>query len=166
MEVLDRFSSKFYTQVRLVGGHKGNEVVSIDEALRRASDEGLDLILVGPDSKPPVVKIQDFKKIQYEAKKAKSKHQRVSTTKEIQLKLNISDHDLNTKINAIKKFLERGDKVKANVRFKGRERENPERAQELFDKILLQVTCKSSRVRGPSPIMILEKSTEGQKPKN
>ncbi|NBQ54261.1 MAG: translation initiation factor IF-3, partial [Proteobacteria bacterium] len=97
MEVINRTNSRQYPQVRLVG-EEVNEIVPVSEALRRAEEEGLDLCLVSDKSTPPVVRLQDFKKLLYEQKKAKSKQQKSSELKEIQLKINISDHDLQTKI--------------------------------------------------------------------
>ncbi len=125
-------------------------------AIRQAEEQGLDLVIVSDKSDPPVVRIQDFKKLEYEKKKARAKQSRTSELKEIQLKVNISDHDLQTKINAIKKFLERGDKVKLSVRLKGRERETPERATALIKKVEASVECKVSRLPGPMTIAILE----------
>lgn len=155
MQVINRANSRSFTDVRLVG-EGSNDVVSVMEALRRAEDEGLDLCIVSDKSNPPVVKIQDVKKILYEQKKAKSKQQKSSELKEIQLKVNITDHDLGTKINAINKFLERGDKVKVSVRLKGREKENPERARTLMEKVIAAVPCKVTQLPGPIAITILE----------
>jgi len=72
------------------------------------------------------------------------------------MKVNISDHDLETKMNNVRRFLERGDKVKLLVRLKGRERENPERAQQLIKRVSDAIDCKVSRVPGPMSIAILE----------
>jgi len=144
-----------FSEVRLIANGT-NAVVSIQEALRLAEEEGLDLCIVSDKSNPPVVKVQDFKKILYEEKKAKAKQQKSSDLKEIQLKVNISDHDLATKMNAINRFLERGDKVKLMVRLKGRERENPERARALVTKVIQAVPCKVTQVPGPITICILE----------
>jgi translation initiation factor IF-3 len=142
-------------RVRLVG-EGTNEIVPTEFAFKQADEQGLDLVIVSDKSDPPVVRIQDYKKLEYEKKKAKQGKTRTSELKEIQLKVNISDHDLQTKISAIKRFLERGDKVKLMVRLKGRERESPERAQILIQKVQDQVVCKMSRVPGPIAIAILE----------
>jgi len=137
-------------------GNGLNEIIHISEAFGRAEDLGLDLVLVSTDVKPPVVRIQDFKKIEYEKKKARKANKQVSSLKEIQFKINISDHDLATKINKIEKFLERGDKVKISVRLKGRERENPERAYDLLNRVETSVECKANKIPGPMAISILE----------
>jgi translation initiation factor IF-3 len=155
LQILKRSDARNYSKVRLVGEGR-NDIVTIDQVFREADEVGLDVVIVGDTTDPPVVRIQDYKKLEYEKKKAKSKQARTSELKEIQLKVNISDHDLATKVSAIERFLARGDKVKLSVRLKGRERENPERAQQLLDKVATQVSCKMSRVPGPIGIAILE----------
>lgn len=155
MQVITRSNARMYSNVRLVGSGS-NELVNIMEALRRAEDLGLDLCLVSDKSNPPVVKIQDFKKILYEEKKAKSKQPKGQDLKEIQLSVNITDHDLGTKTTQMKKFLERGDKVKVLVRLRGRERDNPERARNLLAKVIGLVPAKVSHVPGPIAIAIFE----------
>lgn len=148
-------------------GEGVNEVISITEALKRAEEIGLDLVLVSSDAKPPVVRIQDFKKIEYEKKKAKKAQKTSSALKEIQFKINISEHDLATKISKIDKFLKRGDKVKISVRLKGRERETPERAHNLLERVEKAVECKVTKIGGPIAMAILEpvKQTKPQKEK-
>jgi translation initiation factor IF-3 len=154
LQVINRVAARNYTKVRLVG-EETNEIVSVLEALSRAEDAGLDLVMISDKGDFPVMRVQDFKKVQYELKKAKKK-QVVQELKEIQLKLNIADHDFQTKINAIDKFLGRGDKVKVVVRLKGRERENPERARQLLDRVITNVKCKPNYVPGPITMAILE----------
>lgn len=155
MQVLTRSVSRTFPKVRLVGPDL-NEIVAIETVFSQADELGLDVVMVSDKSDPPVVRIEDFKKLQYEAKKAKAKRKTTSELKEIQLKVNITDHDLATKIAAMEKFLKRGDKVKVMVRLKGRERETPERASHLLDKVNEKVVCKFSRVPGPIAIAILE----------
>ncbi|MFK7873776.1 MAG: translation initiation factor IF-3 [Oligoflexales bacterium] len=155
MEIVDRARAQQLDKVRLVGESQ-NEIIQIQDAMSRARDMGLDLVLISADVKPPVVRIQDLKKVEYERKKARKIGRHVSTMKEIQFKVNISDHDLSTKISRIEKFLERGDKVKVLVRLKGRERENPDRAVALVEKVAESVECKMSRVAGHMVTAILE----------
>jgi translation initiation factor IF-3 len=155
LDIFTRAMARQVPRVRLVG-EGTNEIVPTEFALRQADDMGLDLVIVSDKSDPPVVRIQDFKKLEYERKKAKQGKTRTSELKEIQLKVNISDHDLQTKIGAVKRFLERGDKVKLMVRLKGRERETPERAQALINRVAEAVQCKVSRLPGPMTIAILE----------
>jgi translation initiation factor IF-3 len=154
LQVINRAAARNYTKVRLVG-NDSNEIVSVLEALSRAEEAGLDLVMISDKGDFPVMRVQDFKKVQYELKKAKKK-QIVQELKEIQLKLNIADHDFQTKLNAIDKFLDRGDKVKVVVRLKGRERENPERARQLLDRVISNVKCKPNYVPGPITMAILE----------
>ena len=157
MEILDRASAMQHrlNKVRFVG-EGVNEIIHISDAFTRAEDMGLDLVLVSDEVKPPVVRVQDFKKLEYEKKKAKKATKQTSTLKEIQFKVNISDHDLETKGSKIEKFLERGDKVKISVRLKGRERENPERALELVKRVGAMIDCKFSLIPGPVASGILE----------
>ena len=154
MQVINRAAARSYTKVRLVG-EESNEIVSVLEALARADEAGLDLVMISDKGDFPVMRVQDFKKVQYEMKKSKKK-QIVQELKEIQLKLNIAEHDLQTKMNAIDKFLVRGDKVKVVVRLRGRERENPERARSLLEKVITSMKCKASYVPGPITMAILE----------
>ncbi|MBP6218921.1 MAG: translation initiation factor IF-3 [Oligoflexales bacterium] len=144
------------SKVRLVGEGL-NEIVSPLEAYNRAEEQGLDLILLSTDATPPVLRIQDLKKLEYEKKKAKkSQKHAVSVLKEVQFKINISEHDLATKVSKIEKFLERGDKVKISLRLKGRERENMARADELISKVIAMVPCKASKSIFPTPMALLE----------
>ncbi len=154
MQVLDRVLIRNYPKVRLVG-KDSNEVLTGMEALERALDEGLDLVLVNPDVTPPVVRIKDQKKEEYEKKKSRKPTKKIET-KEIRFQTNISDHDLGTKLKAIEKFLEKGNKVKISVRLKGRERENPQRAHDIIDRVIAAVQCKASKVPGPFAMAILE----------
>ncbi len=156
MEILNRTTAAKLDKVRMVGRDL-NEIITIGEALTRAEDLGLDLVLVSADVNPPVVRVQDFKKLEYEKKKArKASAKQSQTLKEIRFMVNISDYDLETKVNKIDKFLKRGDKVKIMVRLKGRERETPNRAYELLDKVAQKVECKYTKIEGPMAIAILE----------
>jgi translation initiation factor IF-3 len=107
-------------------------VMTTQEALRAASERGLDLVEVNPKSVPPVCKILDFGKYKYEEKKKASEAKRKQTVielKEIKLRPKTDDHDLETKLRAARRFVESGNKVKFTVRFRGREITHPERAQ-------------------------------------
>ncbi len=99
-------------------------VLSLHEALAQAEQFGLDLVEVSPNADPPVCKILDFGKFKYEAQKKKNeakKKQKVIEVKEIKMRPNIDDHDYQTKMRAVNRFLEEGDKVKLTMRFRGRE---------------------------------------------
>ena len=155
MDILTRAMARSVPRVRLIS-EGTNEIVPTEFAFRQADEVGLDLVIVSDKSDPPVVRIQDYKKLEYEKKKARQTKAKTSELKEIQLKVNISGHDLETKIAAIRRFLERGDKVKLTVRLKGREREAPERAQQLITRVAEVVACKVSKLPGPMTIAILE----------
>jgi translation initiation factor IF-3 len=99
-------------------------VLSVQDALRSAQSSGLDLVEISPNADPPVCKALDFGKYKFELDKKKSedkKKQKVVLIKEVKLKPRIGDHDYQVKLRAAIKFLEEGNKVKMNMRFRGRE---------------------------------------------
>jgi translation initiation factor IF-3 len=99
-------------------------VVSLRDALERATEAGLDLVEIAPTASPPVCKILDFGKFKYEEQKKKNearKKQKVIEIKEIKLRPTIDDNDYKIKMRAMHRFLEEGDKVKVTLRFRGRE---------------------------------------------
>lgn len=160
MKVLTQAEVRGLSEVRLVGTGT-NEIISAIDAWNKADEQGLDLVQVsGEEIKPVVVRIQDYNKLMFEKKKAKAaqKKKKRSELKEIQLKANISTHDLQTKVNNIDKFLDRGDKVKIIVRLKGRERDFPKRAHDLIDRVMEMVNspCKLNKIPGPVATGILE----------
>jgi len=112
-------------EVRVIG-ENGDQlgVMSAAEAQKLADEAGLDLVKIAPTAKPPVCKIVDYGKFKYEqARKEKEakKKQKTIEVKEIRMSPNIDTNDLNTKISAARKFLEKGDRVKVTIRFRGRE---------------------------------------------
>jgi translation initiation factor IF-3 len=124
-------------EVRLVGDNIEVGVYTIQEALKFAQDQGLDLVEISPNAVPPVCKIIDYNKFLYEKKKkekemkAKSK---ASEVKEIRFTPNTDDHDFDFKAKHAEKFLKDGDKVKAYVQFKGRAIQFKERGELLLLK--------------------------------
>jgi translation initiation factor IF-3 len=124
-------------QVRLVGDNVEVGVYTIQEALKMAQDQALDLVEISPNADPPVCKIIDYNKFLYEKKKkekemkAKSK---ASEVKEIRFTPNTDDHDFDFKAKHAEKFLKEGDKVKAYVQFKGRAIQFKERGELLLLK--------------------------------
>ena len=99
-------------------------VLSVQDALERARQSGLDLVEVSPNAAPPVCKILDYGKFKYEAQKRANqarKKQKTFDVKEIKMRPGIDQHDYDVKMRAITKFLEAGDKVKVTMRFRGRE---------------------------------------------
>ena len=99
-------------------------VMPTDEALKMARDAELDLVLIAATAQPPVCRIIDYGKFKYEKlrkEKEAKKKQHVVEIKEIRMSPNIDQNDMNTKIGSARKFLERGDRVKVTLRFRGRE---------------------------------------------
>jgi translation initiation factor IF-3 len=130
-------------EVRLVGA-QGEQigVVKIEDALRMAQEQDLDLVEVAPTSKPPVAKLMDFGKFKYEAaqKVREARKNQVNTIlKTVRFSLKIDDHDYGTKRGQIVKFLKAGDKVKVIVVFRGREQSRPEMGIKLLQKLAEEV---------------------------
>ena len=138
-------------------------VMSAREALQLAKEAELDLVKIAPTAKPPVCKIIDYGKYRYElARKEKDakKKQKVIEIKEVRLSPNIDTNDLNTKTNAARKFLEKGDKVKVTLRFRGREMAHMSKSKYILDdfaKALSDIATidKPSKVEGRSMVMFL-----------
>ena len=110
--------------------------MSSKEAMKLADDAGLDLVKTAPKAKPPVCKIVDYGKYRYEqARKEKEakKKQRTVEIKEIRLSPNIESNDLNTKMNAARKFIAKGNKVKVTLRFRGREMAHMHDSKHILD---------------------------------
>ena len=113
-------------------------VLTLSEAIKKAKNEGLDLIEIAPNAKPPVCKIMDMGKYKYDAQKkankAKKKQKKIEL-KEIKLRPVTETHDYNFKLKNALKFLSKGDKVKFTIRFKGREMQHSNLGHELMNKI-------------------------------
>jgi translation initiation factor IF-3 len=112
------------------------------DALRKAEEAGLDLVEVAPTANPPVCRIMDFGKYKYEmSKKAHEsrKHQTVITIKEIKLRPRTDEHDIEFKLNNIKRFLADGDKVKVSIMFRGREMAHPEQGRALLERLVKEL---------------------------
>lgn len=113
-------------------------VLSVAEAVSMAEEVGLDLVEVSPNAKPPVCKILDFGKYKYEQQKKAAearKKQKTVDVKEIKVRPNIEDHDYAVKLKASRKFLDKEDKVKVTLRFRGREMAHKDLAAKLLDRI-------------------------------
>ena len=138
-------------------------VVSIADGLARAAEAGLDLVEIAPNSEPPVCKILDFGKYKYQAQKKAAearKKQKVIEVKEIQLRPNIDTHDYETKMKAVHRFLEDGDRVKVTMRFRGREMAHQELGMQLLIKVQAELEAKakvesSPRSEGRQMVMVL-----------
>ena len=127
-------------EVQVISSDKKNlGTFSIKEAVEMAKQEGLDLIEISPNAHPPVCKITDIGKYRYDlqkkANKAKKK-QKIVNLKEIKLRPVTEIHDYNFKLKNAQKFLEKGDKVKFTVRFKGREMQHTNLGKELMQRII------------------------------
>jgi translation initiation factor IF-3 len=126
-------------EVRLVGPN-GEQigVTRIEEAIRMAQENDLDLVEVAPEAKPPVAKIMDYGKFKYqEALKAREnrRSQVNAVVKEMKLRPRIESHDYDTKKNHIERFLLGGDKVKVTIMFRGREQSRPEMGYKLLARL-------------------------------
>ncbi len=142
-------------EVRLVdedGSQIG--VIKTDQALAMAQERDLDLVEVAPDSRPPVARLLDYSKYKYEQEqkaKAARKHQQQVNVREIKLRPKIADHDYETKKGHVERFLNKKDKVKVTIMFRGREQAHPERGrallQRLFDDLGDQATIEQAADR-------------------
>jgi translation initiation factor IF-3 len=123
---------------------EGNQlgVVTIEDALKAAAEFGLDLVEVSPNAVPPVCKIMDYGRYKYEQTKKKQEAKKKQSTfqvKEIKVRPKTGDHDLETKLGHIRKFLGRKDKVKVTVLFRGREITLSDRGRELLQRIATEL---------------------------
>lgn len=131
------------SKVNLVIEGEGSFILSLQEALQKAKAAGLDLIEINSKVSPPICKILDFGKFKYnEKKKAASakKNQNNIELKELTLRPNIDDNDLNHKLEAAKKFLSEGNKVKFTLRFRGREVSHPQIGSAKLEFLLKELT--------------------------
>jgi translation initiation factor IF-3 len=130
-------------QIRVIlsDGSNGG-IMNTPDALKLAQDQGLDLIEINPKAVPPVCRIADHGKLKYEEKKkaqAARKNQQVQELKELTLRPNTDDNDLNHKLEQAKGFLSEGDRVKFTVRFRGREITHPQVGREKIEWFLKQL---------------------------
>jgi translation initiation factor IF-3 len=126
-------------RVQLIGVDGGNlGEVSINDALLAAEEAGLDLVEISPNANPPVAKILDLGKLKYANQKKAAearKNQKVIEIKEIKMRPNIDIHDYETKMKAVRRFFDEGDKVKLTLRFRGREMAHMELGMQLLNKV-------------------------------
>ena len=151
-------------EVRLIS-ENGEQlgIMSAREAMKLAVEAELDLVKIAPTAKPPVCKIIDYGKYRYElARKEKEakKKQKVVEIKEIRMSPNIESNDLNTKMSAAKKFLEKGNKVKVTLRFRGREMAHMQSRKHILDDFAesladVAVIEKAPKVEGRNISMVL-----------
>jgi translation initiation factor IF-3 len=126
-------------------------IITTDEALQKAREAGLDLVEVAPTEKPPVCRIMDFGKFKYQQKKRQHKgHTHHSKNKELRVRPKIGEHDLMTKVNRAKEFLEQKDKVVFSVIFRGRENAHVEEGYKLVQRIVKELGDIAKLEQNPS----------------
>jgi len=127
-------------EVRLID-YNGDQlgIVKTSIALKRAQDYGVDLVEISPTAKPPMCKIMDYGKHKYDQEKKKKeqkKHQVQTKLKEVKFRVNVGDHDYETKMRNLKKFIEHGDRVKISLMFRGRENAHREIGFEVMKRVI------------------------------
>ena len=150
-----------YDSVRVVGEEIESKVVSLEEAKKMSRNLNLDLVEINPKANPPIVKLCNYEKMIYELKKNKKKNKPQNQTKEIQLSVSIAKHDLETKANQARKFLNQGDKVKVILMMRGRElNRREENKKSILEFIVMLEDCssiESMKDEGNKTIVILKK---------
>lgn len=151
-------------EVRVIG-ENGEQlgIMSSRDALKLAEEAELDLVKIAPTAQPPVCRIVDYGKFKYEQlrkEKEAKKKQKTIEIKEIRLSPNIDTNDLNTKTNAARKFLTKGDRVKITLRFRGREMAHMNNSKHILDDFAealadVAVVEKAPKVEGRSMTMFL-----------
>ncbi len=151
-------------EVRVIG-EDGQQlgVMSSRDAMKLAEEAGVDLVKIAPTAKPPVCRIVDYGKFRYEQtrkEKDAKKKQKTTEVKELRLSPNIDTNDLNTKVNAARKFLSKGDKVKITLRFRGREMAHMNNSKHILDDFAqaladIAVIDRAPKVEGRSMTMFL-----------
>lgn len=151
-------------EIRLIG-ESGEQlgVMPVKDAMKLAQEAELDLVKIAPTAKPPVCKIIDYGKYKYELtrkEKEAKKKQKTVDVKEVRLSPNIDSNDLNTKMNNAKKFLEKGNKVKVTLRFRGREMAHIHQSKHILDdfaEALKEISSveKPAKLEGRSMSMVL-----------
>jgi translation initiation factor IF-3 len=153
------------SEIRLVkedGDQVG--VVSFDEALSQANEIDKDLVEVAPNADPVVVKLMDYGKYKYEQQKERQRQKQSQKTmelKQLRLKPQIADHDLNYKLNDARRFIENNNKVKFQVLFRGREITRPEMGEELLERCIDELedigkVTKEPEMEGKTMTMVIE----------
>jgi translation initiation factor IF-3 len=138
-------------------------VMSVDQALAKAEEIGLDLVEISPNSDPPVCKILDYGKFKYQAQKKANearKKQKIIEVKEIKMRPSIERHDYDVKMRAINKFLDEGDKVKVTIRFRGREFLHQELGMQMLQRVRDEIEEKAKveavpKMEGRQMVMVV-----------
>ena len=151
-------------EVRVIG-EEGQQlgVMALRDALNMAKDAGVDLVMVSPSANPPVCRIVDYGKFKYEQlrrEKEAKKKQKTVEVKEVRLSPNIDVNDLNTKCNSARKFIEKGNKFKVSLRFRGREMAHIDSTKHILEDFAeklsdIAVIEKAPKMEGRSMMMFL-----------
>ena len=151
-------------EVRVIG-EEGQQlgVMALRDALNMAKDAGVDLVMVSPSANPPVCRIVDYGKFKYEQlrrEKEAKKKQKTVEVKEVRLSPNIDVNDVNTKWNSARKFIEKGNKVKVSLRFRGREMAHIDSTKHILEDFAeklsdIAVIEKAPKMEGRSMMMFL-----------
>jgi translation initiation factor IF-3 len=133
-------------EVRVIGD-EGQQIGIMPpfEALKMAREKNLDLVEISPTAQPPVCRIMDYGKFLYQQEKREreaKKHQKTITVKEVKFRINVDDHDYETKKNHVVRFLEDGDKVKATIFFRGREMTRQSLGRQILERLIKDVEEK------------------------
>jgi translation initiation factor IF-3 len=156
------------TPIRLIGAEgEQHGIVPTSQALEMAREAGLDLVEVADKERPPVCKIMDYGKFKYAQSKKSHQKTHQQKLKEIRVRPKTGDHDIDTKIQQAKKFLEHNDKVQVNVLFRGREMQHIEEGQRVMNQLLeaLQDSCKlesPARMEGRRLVALLAPKASGK----
>jgi translation initiation factor IF-3 len=151
-------------EVQLIDAEGTNQgAIKTRDAIAMAQEQGLDLVVISPNATPPVAKILDLGRFKFAAQKKAAearKRQKVIEVKEIQLRPNIDTHDYETKMKAVHRFLDEGDRVKVTMRFRGREMAHQELGMQLLVKVQGELESKakvesSPRSEGRQMVMVL-----------
>ena len=116
------------------------------EAVKKAREKSLDLVEISPTAQPPVCRIMDYGKYLYQQEKKEreaKKHQKTITVKEVKFRINVDDHDYETKKNHVLRFLGEGDKVKATIFFRGREMTRTSLGRQILERLIKDVESES-----------------------
>jgi len=134
-------------EIRVIGD-EGEQIGILPpyEALKLARERNLDLVEISPTATPPVCRIMDYGKFLYQQEKKEreaKKHQKTITVKEVKFRINVDDHDYETKKNHVLRFLDEGDKVKATIFFRGREMTRTNLGRQILERLIKDVEEKS-----------------------
>ena len=147
-------------------------MLSLDAALRIASEKGLDLVEVAPQASPPVCRLMDYGRFKFETvkrEKDQRRKQNVIKLKEMKLRPKVAEHDFQTKFKGLKQFLEAGEKVKVTIMFRGREMVHQDIGRKILDRVAddarqFAVVERAPLLEGKNLFMILAPSRQGGAP--